>query len=500
MNNKKVNILYSMICRDFHDAVINKIRKSIDIGNEIGIVEMYNGNLKHFNNTYECCDVYYGQYYKYKEYKVCPPIDDNIINKMNPYALEILKMMDRKQSWDMVFEDRMQIYLEHIRFWNFILDHYEINRVVFFNIPHEVVDYVIYCLCKIKNIKMSILNGSTPFADRCIIFNDIDNIGSGLDKLIENYKESYKDVDIADIPMDSNCRKIYERYALITKEKDLSKMLEKRTWKGASQKVMINYMVYMDIRHMIEKRFKGKTDGILVSKELKRYLEGDKSIYKKPFLIKNILRTKEIRNYYERIAEIPPKGEKYFLFSMHYQPEATTSPLAGGIYSNQVIAIELLAKNLPKDVKLYVKEHPNQIYVGRTKSLYDRIKRIKNVRLISERVNQYELIKECIATSTINGTVVLESLILDKPCIMMGKYLYRYVDGVYQVRKNEECQIAIKEILNGNTRIDQKNIKIFFKALYDYSKPANVGYGDYNKKINAKNMSTILIDDINIDN
>lgn len=489
-----------MLCRDFHDLVLKNIRKSLDIGNEIAITEMYCGSEKELNNTYECCDAYYGQYYKYREYRNSPPVDEELIDKMAPYALEIIKMMDRPQSWEMVFEDRMLLYFEHIRFWSYVLDYYKINRVIFFNAPHEVFDYVIYCLCKVKDIKMTIFYMASPFSNRSLVFSDIDCIGKGLDNIIEKYIEKYKETNIENISLPAECERMYKKYTKISKEIDSEKLRNENPWTFLDENFYLKNLVYMDIRHMLEKKFKKKTNGKEVAKELKQYLEGDKRIYKKAYQVNHYLKNKKMSDYYSILATYPQSGEKYILFALQLQPEVTTAPLAGGIFSNQIIIIDMLASNLPKGMMLYVKEHPSQVYTARTKTFYQRISRIKNVRLINSKVNQYELIKNCVATSTATGTIAIESVILNKPCIVFGKFIYNHLEGTIHVRKNEDCIKAINDIVMGNIIIEKKNIKIFFKALFEYSKEGNIGYWNYNMIKNAKLISETIIEELKMYN
>lgn len=497
----KINIMYSMLCREFHELVTERIKNKFNVGNQIAITEMYAGNVSDFNDTFECGDVYYGWYYKYKEYTDIPPVDEEIINKMAPYALEILKMMDRPQSWGMDFEDRMQLYFEHIRFWNYILDLYEINHIIFFNVPHEVVDLVIYYLCILKNIKMCIIYGALPIKNRILVCDNLETLGNEIPTRIEEIKKEMLETGKKDIFLEKDCEKAFRNYMNVKKYARSNPKSYKIPWKGTSQNKNLKYMTYMDIRHKIEETYSERINGVEVAKKIAEYDNDlEKKIIKKKWIFDKYIKTMKLWDYYEKLTEKPNKREKYILYCLHYQPEATSAPLGGGIFSNQLIAIKLLADNLPDNVYLYVKEHPNQIYVARTKAFYDKIQRIKNVKLISKNVNQYSLIKNSIATATLTGTVAIESIVIGKPCITMGKFIYNYLEGVFNVRTNEQCKLAIDKILKKEYTVEEKNIKIFFKALYDISFSGNSGYGNYNLVSNANKVAEVLEYKIRQDN
>lgn len=343
---------------------------------------------------------------------------------------------------------------------------------------------------------MTIYYMASPFHNRSILFDDINNIGRGLDEIINKYKLEYKDLDEKDIILDPECNALYKKYLNILQERDKEKLKRENPWTMLDRNYTLNNIAYMEIRYIIEKKYSKKLDGREVAEELRKYLIGEKKLLKKPYQLKAYLKTKEMLEYYEKLTTEPKKGEKYILFALQNQPEATTAPLAGGMFSNQLISIEMLANSLPKGVMLYVKEHPSQAYMAKTKKYYQKISQIKNVRLMPIESNQYDLMKDCIATATATGTMALESAIMGKPCISFGKFIYNYLDNTLPVRKNDDCKKAVEKVINGDVNISIKDVKIFFKALYEYSEPGNVGYWNYNKVKNAKEVSTSVINDI----
>lgn len=475
---KSLNILYSMLCRDFHDNVIKSINKKLNIGFSLAVTECYTGDVAEFDRTFECGEVYHGYYYRYKEYAHCPPVDDNLIELMKSHDIEILKMMDRHQSWRWNFEDRMQVYYEHIRFWSYILDCYKINTVVFMNVPHEVFDYVIYCLCKIKNINTFVFLQAPIFYGRSVLCTDFlkDNL------MFQDYYKEFikKKVVFSD--------EVIEKYNGFRCMKNTRKK-EKRWWSGATTKENNKYMSYMDVRKFFE------TESYNIENKHKNINNINPhwlGFLCRLFYIKNKYMTNKIWKYYERIAETPCDREKYIYYALHYQPEATSAPQGGGIYSNQLLPIQILASCLPVGYKLYVKEHPAQTHVGRYKTFYNRIKKIKNVRLITGKEDTYELLKNAVATASLTGTIAVESVTNGIPCILFGQFYYNQMEGVYHVRTYHECKMILDKIAGHEIVIDQNKVKAFFQAIYEYSSPVNVGYEKYDEIENSKSMVDLL--------
>lgn len=83
------------------------------------------------------------------------PLDKTTIDSMLIYESDIMRMMDRFEVYlkiPMPYDERKKIYYKHLRYWNHFLTHNQINAYVSGNIPHDIYDFVILALCKIKSI------------------------------------------------------------------------------------------------------------------------------------------------------------------------------------------------------------------------------------------------------------------------------------------------------------------------------------------------------------
>ena len=129
----------------------------------------------------------------------------------------------------------------------------------------------------------------------------------------------------------------------------------------------------------------------------------------------------------------PVTGEKYIYFPLHLQPELTTATL-GGDYSDQMLAIETLSAWVSNDCCIYLKENPKQTEKQRDNFFYKRLSSLKNVKLLSQKENSINLIKNSIGVATITGTAGWEALFYGKPVLVFGLAWYRNFSGVTQYK------------------------------------------------------------------
>ena len=127
-------------------------------------------------------------------------------------------------------------------------------------------------------------------------------------------------------------------------------------------------------------------------------------------------------------------------------------------YTNQLETIIHIAKSLPIDLKLFVKEHPSQRLAGwRSISYYKQILELFNVELLHPSIPNDEVIKKSSLVITISGTSGLEASFYQKPSIILSDVIYSELKSVKRVRNIEELPNAISDALEIKFSIEDLN-------------------------------------------
>lgn len=126
----------------------------------------------------------------------------------------------------------------------------------------------------------------------------------------------------------------------------------------------------------------------------------------------------------------PDLDGDFVYFPLQFQPEGNTTSW-GGVYDDQLLAIEQLSQKLPKGWRILVKENPQQIGYQRGKWFYERLAGIPQAELVPRDLDTYELLRKCRFAATITGTVGWESISGGKPVLVFGPGAwYRSLPGV----------------------------------------------------------------------
>ena len=189
---------------------------------------------------------------------------------------------------------------------------------------------------------------------------------------------------------------------------------------------------------------------------------------------------------------MPVNREKYVYYPLHVDPEVSTS-FFGKWYVNQLALIENIARSVPCDYKLYVKEHPYN-YSSRPFYFRKEIKRFSNVRLISPHANGFELIKNSSLVLTITGTAGWEAILLERPVLVLGEVHYNIFRGAAKINNIKELPAMIKKMVG--LEIDELETLRFITAIFN-STFEGIGAtpGDSAKALEPKNIA-LLVDGI----
>lgn len=162
--------------------------------------------------------------------------------------------------------------------------------------------------------------------------------------------------------------------------------------------------------------------------------------------------------------------ERFAYYPLHYDPEMATM-LYAPYYTDQIQLIKAIARSLPLDMKLYVKEHAAMVGY-RPRSYYKELLKVPNVKLINPIVPGNNLARDAEITTTITGTGGLESLFFKKPVVTFGDVFYNDIPGVKRCRGYEELPYLIKEQLE-NWVHNESVLVDYISALLEDSVPVD---------------------------
>ena len=138
--------------------------------------------------------------------------------------------------------------------------------------------------------------------------------------------------------------------------------------------------------------------------------------------------------------------------------------------------------NLPLGVNLYIKDHPYQMVGdGLDFDFYRRLNALPNVKYFPGHISLHELLKDpdCIAVTTINGTVGIEAALLKKPVFVFGRAIYGAADCFIKPRDFNEFRAAVIEILRGRFKFDENALYAILKAIDNNVIRADINMNDH---------------------
>jgi capsule polysaccharide modification protein KpsS len=157
----------------------------------------------------------------------------------------------------------------------------------------------------------------------------------------------------------------------------------------------------------------------------------------------------------------------YFFYTLHVDPEASTM-VVSPYQTNQFAVIEAIAKAKPIDHLLIVKEHLTMIG-RRPNGYYDRINALPGVYMVNPLEPSFQFIKGAKAVITLTGTSGLEAIMLNKPALFLGKFLYEWINKGFVCTTDLS---RLNEVLTNIETIklaDDALLKRLLMSIYDSS-------------------------------
>lgn len=397
-----------------------------------GIVDLNKKPKKFFNEQ------------KIVEFKKLWYLRDKVKNDFNHLDLQYLKAFEEKYKinlWSIAFSERKfdQEFNEFYHFeYNEILSILEEECKFYENVLSEINPncllinatdwhhmYLLTEICKSKKIKVLMLD-LAKIGKKCRIEGDIEQF----------------------IPKnDLNQTKSFEELQNYLKNESRSSQVkaEANEFAGSDKmkiKVLFELLSKPDPSYIKHYTNFGKTKSNIFLNEIRRIL---KRKYRGIFLKHN---TKKDLN----------DCKKFIYYPLHFEPERVLL-IDSPQYTNQLEVILNIAKSLPVNYTLFVKEHPVMKIVGWRKiSFYKEILEMPNVRLLDSSLENEEILKKCSLVITISGTTAIDAAFYKKPSIVLGKiwgesqlssFLFKVKDLEDlpdTIRKALECKIDIEEL------------------------------------------------------
>lgn len=350
---------------------------------------------------------------------------------------------------DVNYDYYLKLASQLYQFFDFIFSK-ERPDLVISEPPAGLFHQVVYYFCRKNNIPYLGL-GSSKFSDRIDIYDE-DFTSSKYEKtftiLKQNGFEAGEEKFAKDFTENFVTHKSLPSYMglakINTSQTDIIRHLFKRTGEAGP-----SLLKYLKGRKQF-KDFDYESEAILKSAPRAAWKTEKRKF--RIFFQKNIF--KKLNN-----------DKDFFLFPLHFQPEASTSVYAT-YYCDQLNTIKNISLTLPLPCKLYLKEHP--VAVGtRPKSFYEKLKEIPNVVLISPDESAEKLIRNSLGVITLTSTMGMEAALLGKPVYVLGSVFYSYHPLCRIVRSFEDLKEKIKRDLADKPNIgDLEDINNRFIVSY----------------------------------
>ena len=149
---------------------------------------------------------------------------------------------------------------------------------------------------------------------------------------------------------------------------------------------------------------------------------------------------------------------------LHQEPERSLL-IAAPKFSDQLLTIKQVSKNLPKNYELYVKEHPTQgpARNWRETSFYNEVMKLKNVKLFHPEFDSKLLLKNCELVISVGGTSSFEAAFFGKPSIIFADLGYSLIPSITRLNSYAELKQGIMNSLK--LKIDPNDVLDYVNML-----------------------------------
>ena len=384
---------------------------------------------------------------------VCP---DKLEESDGEPDMDYLEEFERKYQislWKIIYGDR-RLIKENQRYYKFsrkehlliaeqvcklfekILQESKPNYLV---LPQSIGynDHLLYLMCKALKIKVIMLRTSRvgfrlALSENVEEFDEIDIQG----------KQFSKEISIEDI------QKFFGKFSAIKQVENMEP--DFKVSKIEKIKAFLEFLM----------------TGNSSNEHFVNYGKTRVSLLKKGSGIKHRIRKNVLKKFMNENVLKEMKNEKFVYFPFHKEPERMLD-IGAPYFADQKSVAKMIAKSLPIDFKLYVKDHPAQLKITtgwkRSKKYYQELLELPNVEIIHPSVKSKDIIEKCSCVFTINGTTTLETAIYNKPSFILTDTDFVKLPSIIKLDKLQDFSSELKQALK--TKVDIPSLSEYIDEL-----------------------------------
>ena len=285
--------------------------------------------------------------------------------------------------------------------------------IIFSNLPHEGPDYILYEVAKILGVK-TLMCYQSLFPNKLFMTTSIADFGyfETIPAIFKNQKmvldKGHKQKNVAFQEV--------EKLQAIERKSWFKQLIYKCLWTFKKQTILIKRVFVL-----LAKILLGKPHNLNINTIVQRLdLRARQASYEENIDLRKIDRV--------LLRELLSTSKHLVYFPLHYQPELTTATL-GGVFQDQIYALETLRSLLGDKWIILVKENPKQGFFQRDELFFKRLSNIKGVHLIDKLFPSIEIIENVTFTATITGTSGWETIKEGGKCLIFGQAWYASLEN-----------------------------------------------------------------------
>ena len=428
-------------------------------------------------------------------------LDEPLLKEYAPLEQMFMRMLDIYDPDGRAFtsRERREAYYCVLQFGLRIIRSRRPDLYVAGTIPHSLHDYLLYWLCRHERIPTLTLIPLT-LPGYLIFHRDLENGSPSLRDAYAKALGSHQgDAVQLSKGLEEHYLKLRSSYAVgepwCTKLRDHSLLTRESNWLTYLPNPFDRNNYARDILRQLKRGIRAlvnpRAADLYRTKPLEDFLkeparrfrdsvttqqDADR-IFKRGVKVKRAL-----LKQYRRLQVVPDLTRPFIFVALHYQPEASTSPV-GGVFLDQLLMLRMIARSMPDGWTLYVKEHRTTFdpqlrgHFARDEDYYDQIAELRNTRIVPMAYSSFDLIEKAVAVATVTGTVGWEAVVRGKPVMVFGNAWYKDCHGVWDCRSHERCDSAMRAIETGFS-VDQRKVRLFIQTVSNVAVYADRDY-DY---------------------